>query len=118
MLDTRKVTNMSVMLASTALTEIPLFNTANVTNMYGMCSWNSSLTSIPLFDTSSVTDVRKMFQYCPNVESGALALYQRMSSQTTPPTQYSDCFACGYNTTTGSEERAQIPTDWGGTMSV
>lgn len=117
-LDTRKVTNMAAMLASTALTEIPLFNTANVTNMDSMCSWNSSLTSIPLFDTSSVTDVRQMFQYCPNVETGALALYQQMSRQTTPPTQYSDCFVCGYNTTTGTEERSQIPTDWGGTMSA
>jgi hypothetical protein len=57
-----------------------------------------------------------MFIDCTNVQSGALALYQQMSTQTTQPTVYGDCFTnCGSNTTTGAAELAQIPASWGGT---
>lgn len=58
-----------------------------------------------------------MFYNCTQVQSGALALYQQASTQTTPPTIYENAFwQCGSNTTTGAAELAQIPVAWGGTM--
>lgn len=58
------------------------------------------------------------FGQCINVESGALALYQQMSTQATPPSITSHCFTnCSSQTVTGAQELAQIPTSWGGTMA-
>lgn len=119
--NTSSVTNFSNFLfhnRQIAIPSIPLFDTSSATNMSGMFQACSSLKSIPLFNTGNVTNVSSMFSGCRNVESGALALYQQMSSQTTPPASYSYCFTnCGSNTTTGAAERAQIPTSWGGTMA-
>jgi hypothetical protein len=78
----------------------------------------SSLKTIGLFNTDSAINVRSMFEECSNVESGALALYQQMSTQTNPPTDHAYCFACGDRTPSGRSERDQIPTTWGGTMSA
>ena len=79
---------------------------------------NLAYTSIPLFDTSSAIYVRGMLENAKYVETGALTLYQQMSTQATPPTLTTDCFKnCGVFTTTGAAELAQIPTSWGGTMS-
>lgn len=95
------------------LTTVPLFNTSIVTNMAAMFRNCRSITTVPLFNTSNVTDVRYMFYNCYNVESGALALYQQMSTQANPPSRYSRCFtSCGESTVTGSAELAQIPSDW------
>ena len=112
--DTSNVTNMSSMFSNcTSLTTVPLFNTSKVTNMSTMFTICTSLTAIPLFDTSSVTNMQAMFNQCYKVESGALALYQQASSQATPPTShYRTFYLCGRDTTTGSAELAQIPSDW------
>jgi hypothetical protein len=122
--DTRSVTKMCYMLARcSSLTSIPLFDTHNVTDFSYMCfgySWSGWLpiTHVPLFDTSSATDVTYMFGGAKNVESGALALYQQMSTQANPPSNHSRTFeGCGSNTVTGAAELAQIPTDWGGTST-
>ena len=117
--DTSSATDMSHMFqACNLLTSVPLFNTSNVTTTGAMFSNCSSLTSVPLFNTSNVTDVSNMFKNCTAVESGALALYQQMANQATPPSSHQGCFAnCGSNTTTGAAELAQIPTSWGGTMA-
>jgi surface protein len=81
--------------------------------MSQMCFNCTKLTSIPLFNTSKVTNMFQTFQGCTNVQSGALALYQQMSTQTTPPTNHGGTFYnCGINTQTGSAELAQIPSDW------
>lgn len=114
--NTSSATNMMYMFGSCSnLTTTPLFNTANVTSMYCMFYSCSSLTSIPLFDTSSVTDMAGMFSGCSNVQSGAYALYQQASTQTTPPTYHTDTFKnCGSNTETGAIELTLIPTSWGG----
>lgn len=96
-----------------ALTTIPLFDTSNVTNMSGMLYSCGSLTTIPLFNTSVVTNMTATFMYCYNVQSGALAIYQQASSQSTPPTSHSATFrSCGINTETGAAELAQIPSSW------
>ena len=117
--DTSSVNNMRDMFnGASCITSIPLLDTSSVTNMFAMLEDCSSLTTIPLFDTSSVTDMGYMCAYCSNVESGALALYQQASSQTTPPSRHNATFYnCGKDTTTGAAELAQIPASWGGTAS-
>lgn len=121
--NTSNVTNMGSRLVGmfyscTSLTSVPLFDTSKVTNMRYMFYYCTSLTSVPLFDTSNVTDMKNMFRNCKKVQSGALALYQQASTQTTPPTSYASCFTnCGADTQTGAAELAQIPTSWGGTMT-
>ena len=97
------------------LTSLPLFNTHNVIDIHDLCYSCRSLTSIPLFDTTNVTNVNYMFYGCYNVQSGALALYNQMSTQTNPPSSHSNCFSnCGAATQTGAAELAQIPSSWGG----
>lgn len=99
-----------------ALEKLTLIGGGNVTHYYSMCASCESLKKVPSVDTSSATTVENMFKGCVSVESGALTLYQQMSSQATPPTTYSDCFTdCGSNTVTGTAELAQIPSSWGGT---
>ena len=101
---------------NTNLLEVLSANMSTVTSMDSTFNGCSSLTRVPLFDTSSMTDVRWMFGDCVNVESGALALYQRMIAQTNPPSDHERTFYhCGSNTVTGAAELAQIPTSWGGT---
>lgn len=48
------------------LTEIPLMDTSNVTNMHTMC-YSSGIVSFPQLNTSSVTDMGGMCQSCPNL---------------------------------------------------
>ena len=97
----------------TSLTTVALFDTSNVTDMSYMFGSCTSLTTIPLFNTSSVTNVNYMFTGCTNVETGALALYQQMSTQSRPPSSHSKTFfRCGSNTVTGAAELAQIPSGW------
>jgi surface protein len=112
--DTSNVTAMDRMFSKcSSLTSIPLFDTSNVTTMLSMFSGCTSLTSIPLFDTSKVTNVNSMFSGCYNVESGALALYNQMSTQAIPPESHTRTFYnCGRDTVTGAAELAQIPEDW------
>ena len=96
-------------------------NTSSVTNFKSFLSAGSAAvnyTSIPLFDTSSAVDVTEMCRNARYVTTGALALYNQMSTQANPPTSHSYCFtSCGSGTTTGAAELAQIPSSWGGTGS-
>ena len=111
------ISNLTACFSScSALENLTLVGGSNVTNYGSMCSGCSSLKTVPHVDTTSATNVTAMFLNCSAVESGALALYQQMSSQTTPPSSYADCFSnCGSNTVTGAAELAQIPSSWGGT---
>lgn len=99
-----------------SLVSIPLFDLSNLKSGENMFYGCSSITSIPLFDLSSAINTSYMFSGCGNVETGALALYQQVSTQSNPPTSHISMFSCGYNTVSGTAERAQIPTSWGGTM--
>lgn len=112
--NTTGITNMRYMFQSCPITSILyLFNTSSVTIMKRMFFSCKSLTAVPLFDTSNVIDIDNMFYDCRNVQTGALALYRQASSQTTPPSShYRTFYRCGYSTTTGSAELAQIPSDW------
>jgi len=118
--NTSNVTNMNAMFRSCAygLTNVPLFDTSSVTDMANMFYSCLYLTNIPLFNTSSCTNMSGMFMNCYAVESGALALYNQASTQTTPPSSHYWTFRhCGESTQTGSAELAQIPDSWGGTGS-
>lgn len=120
LLDTSSATTIASMFSGCrSLQTVPLFNTANVTRMSSTFQGCNALTAVPLFDTANVTDMYMTFAGCFNVESGALALYQQASTQTVPPSNHDRTFLnCGANTVTGAAELAQIPADWGGTMSA
>lgn len=103
-----------------SLTSVSLFDTQTVTSMEDMFVCSNEfyedgcpITSIPLFKTDSLVNVSNAFKDCWNVESGALALYQQMSTQANPPTSHRNAFSnCGRDTQTGSAELALIPSDW------
>lgn len=112
--DTSNCTNMgSMFYGCPLLTKVPLFDTGSTASMSQMFSGCSGLTEVQLFSTSSCTDMSFMFMNCTKVTQGALALYQQASTQSTPPSNYMMAFTnCGKNTSTGSAELAQIPSDW------
>lgn len=121
LLDLSNVTDIQYMLAGCyRLTEIPQFNTVNVQYMQGFCQLASALTSIPLLRTDNVENMEDAFRGCTHVTTGALALYQQASGQTTPPEVYTNCFkGCGESTPASAPihaEMAQIPESWGGTL--
>lgn len=88
-----------------------------IDHMFRLCEYLTSPLSITL--SGSVISCTHAFDGAKRVPSGALSLYNSLSSQSTLPTIYSSCFTnCGRSTTTGAAELAQIPTTWGGTMSV
>lgn len=114
-LDYSHATDMSSIFSFSLITYCPDLYTPSVTNLSAAFE-HTPLTNVPDLTTDNATDVRWMFNVCPLVESGALDLYTKMSSQTTPPSLHNSCFAaCGSSTTTGAAELAQIPNSWGGT---
>ena len=56
-----------------SLQSVPLFSTANVTNMTNMFQGCTSLQSVPLFSTANVTNMTNMFQFCVSLTSAQLA---------------------------------------------
>lgn len=98
-----------------SVTSLPTFDTHSATSLFQAFANCGNINAVPLLNTSSVTDMSWAFYRCLRVASGALALYQQASSQTTPPSTYASCFYnCGQNTTTGLQDLNQIPTSWGG----
>lgn len=97
----------------TSLTSVPLFDTSKAENVSYMFNGCTSLKAIPLFNTSEVYNMDYMFKNCINVQSGALALYNQVSTQADiPSTHIQTFYSCGSNTVTGAAELAQIPSDW------
>ena len=111
--NTANVENMSRMFEyCSALTTLCLFDTSSVESFY-LAFASSNITVIPLYPTDSLVDASQAFSSCYNVETGALALYQQMSTQDNPPTYHDNCFTdCGSSTVTGAAELEQIPADW------
>lgn len=98
------------------LQEAPYFETSGVTNMKSILYRCSDIKSIPLYHTDSVTNVDTAFGGCFLVETGALAMYQQLSSLANTPHHSMTFTNCGRDTTTGAAELAQIPKSWGGKM--
>lgn len=103
---------MPILINATNVVEILGINPGNQHDLSALCQGCTSLTNVPLFDTSNVTNMAAAFWGCTNVETGALALYQQMSTQATPPDHWGAFRDCGSNTQTGAAELAQIPSDW------
>lgn len=102
----------------TSLITVSISNTSRVTTFTNMCVDCQSLVTIAPIDTNSTTNVSGMFKNCVNVQAGILDFYRQLSTQASPPSSHSDTFTnCGTNGP-AADELAQIPADWGGTMST
>ena len=110
--DTSNVTTMNGMFAMAAIQSLPAYDTSKVIDAEAMCYMCNGLTSIPLLNTSSMTTVDAMFYNCINVESGALTLYNVMSTNPVIQSHLNTFYNCGSSTTTGAVELDQIPSDW------
>lgn len=98
--------------ACSALEHVPLFDTSNCANFIATFYECGNLKEIPLFNTSKVVNMDYTFIRCTNVESGALALYNQLSSLPEEPSHSYTFNRCGQDTVTGAAELAQIPSDW------
>ena len=128
--NTSKVTDMHNMFTGRALDttafedvdmhilEVPNFDYSKVTRVDDFFSNNVDITEIPDMNIqANVTRCDNMFSNCPNVQTGAKALYDKLSVKSSI-TNHTDCFKnCGSNTETGRAELAQIPTTWGGELA-
>ena len=125
LLDTHNVTTFGSMLSGHSSTydtdypmhleSIPAFDYSSAESLEDAFGNNISLKTVPVINAPNATDVRHIFMNCVNVESGALACFQAMSTQATPPQDHSRAFEnCGIDTPTGAAELAQIPSSWGG----
>lgn len=113
LLDTSNATDLHGLFCYTSITSMPDLDTSNATDMSDMFAYCSELTSIRLYNTAKVKNVETMFSYCTKVNSGALAFYQQLSTQASPPTNHLKTFQeCGSDTVTGAAELAQIPNGW------
>ena len=133
-METSRVTDMSSMFdGCEQLGSVPLYDTKNVTRMDRMFYDCIRLYSIPPFDMTSLERMEYMCYNIPIrsipalnpvaifimdyafygtacVQSGALDLYNRVKNLAS---FHEGTFrGCGKNTTTGSAELAQIPSDW------
>lgn len=72
-----------------------------------------NLEDMPILQTTSISNVAYAFKNCVSVTEHVYDTYRQLSSMSTPPALTTDCFLnCG-----PAEERAQIPTSWGGTAT-
>ena len=84
-----------------------------IDRMFANCTSITSFVDIPF---TSLANSSATFKGCVNVTSGALDMYNSLSSLATPPANHADMFAdCGSSTQAGTAELAQIPVAWGGT---
>lgn len=91
--------------------------TTNVTSFEGMFADCHSLREVPLLDLTSATTVRESFKNTYSVTHGSLDLYRRASVAPGiisggDTTHYRTFYRCGRDSSSGSAELAQIPSDW------
>lgn len=115
-LDYSNATNIDYIVYNcTNLEAMPVINSTKITTMEYAFAGCSKISKLIPIDTHLVTNVYRSFYGCVKVKTGALDLYEQMSTQTNPPTNTTDCFKnCGRDTPTGLAELQQIPSSWGG----
>ena len=112
MLNTSKVVNMANMFDDCRqLKRIPLYDTSKVTDMRYMFSDAHELEWIPQLDLSSCPNMGAAFRRCREVKGGILDMYNRAVASNVQY-HWETFLDCGINTSTGSAEIAQIPSDW------
>jgi hypothetical protein len=95
----------------TTLSSLDLHSATTIASL--MRTATSLISPLDITLSGAVTACDYAFYNCKKVPSGALALYESLSSQAIPPSAHSRCFYnCGSDTTTGAAELAQIPSDW------
>lgn len=90
-------------------------NCISIRGMFHNCFELKSISET--FRPASVENCSNAFEDCFKVGSGALSLYQFLSSKpvAVEPTSHRDVFwRCGRDSTTGHAELEQIPGSWGG----
>lgn len=93
--------------------DVKKFDTSRIIDMWGLFRACGALTSIPMIKTDNAQDVQFMFEYCYNVETGILDMYNQLTTQAAPPPLYQGCFAyCGTWTESGTAENNQLPAIW------
>lgn len=112
--DTSSASNMSYMFYGAGLITAPALNTAACKDLSYMFFNCKSLTALPTYNYNSATNVNHMFHNSWNA-SGALAVYNVMSTNANI-TKHTGTFSqCGLNLPDYDTVMAQIPTSWGGT---
>lgn len=112
--DTGACVTMSYMFYGAGLVTAPALNTAACKNLSYMFFNCKSLTALPTYNYNSATNVNHMFHNTWNA-SGALAVYNVMSTYANI-TKHTGVFTqCGLNLPDYDTVMAQIPTSWGGT---
>lgn len=87
---------------------LPLFGASNRT--FRNCT---GLTYMPLLDVSNVGQCIQIFDGCVNIAGGIVDMYDALKVRCSGVGDHGMAFRnCGINTTTGSAELAQIPSDW------
>jgi len=91
-------------------------NNSDLINLYVAFSGSTGIKSISLLQFSQARDVSGLFRDCTNVESGALAMYNYLSSLPNIDSHADTFKNCGSYTQTGLAELNQIPVGWGGNL--
>ena len=101
-----------------ALEYIPeTFDLTAAKNLSYTWAYCSSLKNIPNMNASAAMDCSHTFMQCYKVESGAYALYQKLSALSSVSNHSATFYQCGLDTVTGAAELALIPSSWGGTAT-
>lgn len=99
------------------LKEIPELDMGGCNHFISMFENCVSLEVVPAFDYSNAQRCSAMCKGCVNVKSGMSNAYTALSAVISSPSKYYNCFTdCGTNTEEGREERALVPTSWGGDL--
>lgn len=101
------------------LKEFPPIDTSICSNFQQMMNYCENAETIPNYDVSSATNVKQMCANMFKAKYGILEMYNKLLARGSAITDHTDCFKyCGRDTPEGQAALAQIPTDWGGTMST
>lgn len=107
------VTLLSAFSTSTLTSLVFEGSSANMRSIWGMCSGCSNITKLPtLTSVSNITQASNAFYGCYRVDSGIYRMYTRLANLNPVPGHAGTFFGCGYLSPTGSQELANIPSDW------